>query len=385
MDKNLNTLRWDPYVFVNDQKVLELWTNHFFNSNRKVLFILGKGFDVRMNIGIKGLMENCPKIDLDCWLIQFDEGSSSSSHKYAKYAEENFKQLELILEGHSMEIKTISLWSAKGKGKRSRIGDRQAAAILEEFEQIANYTDIIIDISALPRGVYFSLIGKFLKTIDFYCLERPINLMISVAENAAIDSKIMEREVDDDIGYLQGFGGNLELTSEMDEPTIWFPILGEDKIKHLGKAFSHIMPDEICPILPFPSKDPRRSDSLIIDYHKWLFDELNIQPQNLMYVPEQNPFDAYVRMTKAIRNFHNSLSSLNGCKVVISTFSSKVLSIATLLTAYELMEDIGVGVLNVDSQGYEIDDFEELKNLRENSELFVIWLTGEPYDENTKL
>ena len=77
--------------------------------------------------------------------------------------------------------------------------------------------------------------------------------------------------------------------------------------------------------------------------------------------------------------------SLNGCKVVISTFSSKVLSIATLLTAYELMEDIGVGVLNVDSQGYEIDDFEELKNRRESSELFVIWLTGEPYDENTKL
>ena len=385
MGKNLNTLRWDPYVFANDKKVLELWANHFSGPDHKVLFILGKGFDVRMNIGIQGLMETCPSINLDCWLVQFDEGITSSSHKYERYANENFEQLKVILSGHPIDIKTISLWSAKDKGKRSRVGDRQAAAILERFDQIENYSDIIIDISALPRGVYFSLIGKFLKTIDFYAKEKPINLMITVAENALMDSKIQEKEVDDDIGYLQGFGGNLELTSELDEPTIWFPILGEDKIKHLGKAFSHIMPDEICPILPFPSKDPRRSDSLIIDYHKWLFDELNIQSQNLMYVPEQNPFDAYVRLTKAIRNFYNSLSSLNGCKVVVSTFSSKLLSIGTLLTAYELMEDIGVGVLNVDSQGYEIDNFEELKKLREDSELFVIWLTGEPYDENTIL
>jgi hypothetical protein len=203
-----------------------------------------------------------------------------------------------------------------------------------------------------------------------------------VSENANIDSKIKERGIDEDVGYLRGFGGTLELASEAEEPVIWFPILGEDKLEHLDKAHNQIRPNEICPVLPFPSKDPRRSDQLIKTYHQLLFDRLSIEPQNLMYVPERNPFEAYIRLTKAIQNYHNSLQSLGGCKAVISTFSSKLLSIGTLLCAYELIGKIGVGVLNVDSQGYEIDDFEEMKKLKEDSELFVIWLTGEPYSEN---
>ncbi|MEO5563052.1 MAG: hypothetical protein ABIR18_06440, partial [Chitinophagaceae bacterium] len=72
--------------------------------------------------------------------------------------------------------------------------------------------------------------------------------------------------------------------------------------------------------------------------------------------------------------------ALNGCKAVLSTFSSKLLSIGTLLAAYELKKkDIGVGVLNVDSHGYKIDPDADLKRLKEESKLFVIWLTGEPY------
>ena len=123
-------------------------------------------------------------------------------------------------------------------------------------------------------------------------------------------------------------------------------------------------------VLPFPSKDPRRSDQLIQSYYQLLFERLNIEPQNLMYVPERNPFEAYIRLTKAILNYHKSLHILGGCKAVISTFSSKLLSIGTLLTAYELLGKIGVGVLNVDSQGYEIEDYEEMKKLKDSSELF---------------
>ena len=71
------------------------------------------------------------------------------------------------------------------------------------------------------------------------------------------------------------------------------------------------------------------------------------------------------------------------CKTVLSTFSSKLLSIGTLMAAYELKsKDIGVGVLNVDSHGYKIDDGIDLKIMREESNLFVIWLTGEPYEDN---
>jgi len=374
--------RWDPSVLINGTNTPEFWKGHFANSDRKLLFILGKGFDVRMNIAINSLLENSPDTDVDCWLVEFEEGLTSSSQKYQSHVKDNFEELKKILGDRQITSKKIALWSNQSKGKRQRVGDRQAANILTDYNQISKYTDIIIDISALPRGVYFSLVGKFLTFIDRYAKENPPNFFIVVSENANIDIRIKEKGIDEDVGYLYGFGGTLELTSEVEEPVVWFPILGEDKLEHLEKAHSHIRPHEICPVLPFPSKDPRRSDSLIKTYHQLLFDKLNIEPQNLMYVPEQNPFEAYIRLTKAIHNYYNSLNVLGGCKAVISTFSSKLLSIGTLLSAYELIGQIGVGVLNVDSQGYDIDQFEELKNLKDDSELFVIWLTGEPYNEN---
>jgi hypothetical protein len=339
-----------------------------------------------MNIAIQELIKNCPTIKLECWVIEFDEGAGSNSSKFLKYVQENEKELKICLTGKQIVTKKISLWNSKVKGKRKRIGDRQAAQILKSYEQIKQFTDIIIDISALPRGIYFSLVGKFLTFIDNYAKDRKPNLFVVVSENADIDSKIKEKGIDEDVGYLHGFGGTLELTSESEQPVIWFPILGEDKAEHLDKAYMHIRPNELCPVLPFPSKNPRRSDALIKDYYQLLFDRLNIESQNIMYVPEQNPFEAYIRLTKAIRNYNKSLQALDGCKAVISTFSSKLLSIGSLLTAYELMnsnndDKVGVGILNVDSQGYDIDSFDDLKSIKENSELFVIWLTGEAYED----
>lgn len=375
-------MRWDPSVLIQGQQTPAFWKSHFSTEGRKLLFILGKGFDVRMNIALKSLLEHAPGVDIECWVIEFEEGDGSSSNKYLKYVAENYAELKEILGDRTLISKQIALWSTKTKGKKQRIGDRQAANLLNEYKQISQYTDIIIDISALPRGVYFSLVGKFLTFIHLNFKETAPNFFIVVSENANIDSKIKERGIDEDVGYLRGFGGTLELASEAEEPVIWFPILGEDKLEHLDKAHNQIRPNEICPVLPFPSKDPRRSDQLIKTYHQLLFDRLSIEPQNLMYVPERNPFEAYIRLTKAIRNYYNSLHSLGGCKAVISAFSSKLLSIGTLLSAYELIGKIGVGVLNVDSQSYEIDDFEEMKKLKEDSELFVIWLTGEPYSES---
>ncbi|MEZ2338383.1 hypothetical protein AB6735_22235 [Mucilaginibacter sp. RCC_168] len=375
-------LRWDPSMLIQGQQTSVFWKEHFSQTGRKLLFILGKGFDVRMNIALTNLLYNSPSVDMTCWMIDFEEGEESSSNKYAAQVAANYTELQKLLGTRPLVEKQISLWSKKNQGKKQRIGDRQAAGLLTDFNQIAGFTDIIIDISSLPRGVYFSLVGKFLSFIDRFAADTPPNFFIVVSENADIDIKIKEKGIDEDIGYLHGFGGTLELASEREEPVVWFPILGEDKLEHLEKAHVQIRPNEICPVLPFPSKDPRRSDQLIQTYHQLLFDRLGIEPQNLMYVPERNPFEAYIRLTKAIYNYHKSLTILGGCKAVISTFSSKLLSIGTLLSAYELINHIGVGVLNVDSQGYEIDDYEEMKKLKDNSELFVIWLTGEPYTEN---
>ncbi|MFT3795226.1 hypothetical protein [Flavobacterium sp.] len=378
----MSNQRWNPYVLLQNQSVDEMWSTHFSDIQRKILFVFGQGFDVRMNLALKNLISICPNLNIEFWLIKYDEGKDSASHVYQDLIDENIEELSELLSGKRIVTKEIKLWSSKGKKKR-RIGDREAANLISEYSEISSYTDIIVDISALPRGVYFSLIGKLLSLIDKFA-NGSINLLVSVAEHAEIDNQIQESATDEDINYLHGFGGEIELTGELDKPLIWFPILGENKISHVRKAFGKITEAksrifEICPTFPFPSRNPRRSDEILIEYHELLFDELAIEPQNIMYVSERNPFEAYIQLSNAVQNYKTSLQVINGCKAALSTFSSKLLSLGTLLAAYEDRDNIGV--LNVDSQGYNIIDKNKVRNLKTESELFVIWLTGDPYND----
>lgn len=378
----MNNLRWDPYLLASSLNAERLMKDHF-QGEKRLLFLLAKGFDVRMNFVLKKLRGICPELAVECWLVCFDEGEDSSSHKYASHVEKNLAEFKSIMQGGHYQEKFINLWKEEGNRKR-RIGDREAASILNSYEDIKEFTDIIVDISALPRGIYFSLIGKILHIID----AKPpntssINFVVAAAENAKIDATIKEHTIDTEGKFLVGFMGGVKSQPEREESLIWLPIMGEDKESHISVAFGELEPTEVCPIFPFPAKDPRRPDALLIRYHKLLFDRLKVEPQNIMYVPEQNPFEAYKILVKAIRNYNNSLQILRGCRAALSTFSSKLLSIGTLMAAYQVNivdgQDI-IGVMNVDARGYEIGKIEEWEEYNKGSELFLIWLTGDPYE-----
>ncbi|MEW2922989.1 hypothetical protein AB1A65_16070 [Muricauda sp. ANG21] len=380
----MNELRWSPNVLIKDDAVDSFWKEHFREEGRRLLFVLGKGFDVRMNFALSRLLDSCPGINLECLLIEFDEGAGSSSLNYNSFVTDNITEYEKIMQGRTTHLKKIKMKNKSGKRGRI-VGDRNAADLIKSHSEIEDFTDIIVDISSLPRGLYFSLIGKILKLVD-QKQEDQQNLFLTVAENVKIDSLIQENEIEEDLTYLHGFGGQIELEAEKEQPLIWFPILGEEKIAHISKGADKIMEDkarlyEICPVLPFPSKDPRRSDALLIEYHKLLFDSLDIEPQNIMYTTERDPFQTYIQLSDAIANYRESLNVLNGCKIALSTFSSKLISIGTLLVAYEKSEF--VGILNVNSGGYDILDESKIKNLKQESELFVTWLTGSPYHQQS--
>jgi len=379
MDKlNMNSYRWNPYVLLSGLDVKECFRVHF-TSTSKVLVIMSKGFDVRMNIALSVIKSSARDARVECLLINFDEGNESSSHQYRSMVERNMEELKDLMSEEDIRTVDIKLWHKDGQNKR-RIGDRKAASIVDSIN-LSDYTDIFVDISALPRGIYFSLIGKLLTVIDAMKSAKP-NFMVTVAENPSLDKATKDDTPDEEPNFLHGFSGDIDRSStNQEEPLIWMPILGEGKFYHIKKAHNFLAPSETCPILPFPSIDPRRPDALTIDYHSLLFDELIVEQQNIMYVPEQNPFEAYKILCKAINNYHTSLKPIGNCKIVLSTFSSKLLSIGTLLAAYELKEnDIAIGVLNVDSQGYRIDEHLDLSNMKNESNLFVIWLTGNVYE-----
>ena len=81
--------RWESYVmYRQNEKLVEFWKEYYMDKPAvKVLFLLGKGFDPRMNNILKLFLENNPEQQLDC--IAFDFPNE-------KDPEENKKLYDLI-------------------------------------------------------------------------------------------------------------------------------------------------------------------------------------------------------------------------------------------------------------------------------------------------
>jgi len=202
------------------------------------------------------------------------------------------------------------------------------------------------------------------------------NLFVLVSENAHVDSSIKDAGTDEDAHYLHGFTSTLDHEAFARLPKIWIPTLGENQAKPLSIIAHKVTPEEVCPILPMPASNPRRTDNLLIEYNDLLFLEFMVEPRNFMYVSEQNPFDIYRAIYHTVGRYKTALESLGSCQVVLSASSSKLLSIGALLAAYELRDE-RVGVINVETRGYDMED--DLSQFTDKTMLFGMWLSGDCY------
>lgn len=283
---------------------------------------------------------------------------------------------DLFKEYGGIATKQIRMWSDDG---RRRVGSRGAAEVFVSTDDIKPYTDILVDISALPRSLYLPMLAKMLYLVDGLNGSCKPNLHILVGDNPYLDQKITAEGLSDDASYLHGFESGIEQEATADAPKVWMPILGEGKIGHFERIYDLVVPDEIAPILPFPCANPRRTDELILEYRSYLFDRLRIEPTNFIYVPERNPFGVYREIRSAIIHYTDALQAIGRTKFVISALSSKLLSLGALLAAYDLKQaDYPVGIAHVNSGGYKIHSGPLPQTSAED--LFEVWIAGEPYD-----
>lgn len=312
-----------------------------------------------------------------CVLVEYDEGSASPSRVHDDLLAANVKTLESLFRGQDrLTNKQIRMWSEDG---RRRVGSRGAAEVFVSPDELTAYTDILVDISALPRSLYMPLLAKLLYLIDGWASGPRPNLHVLTSDNPVLDQLITAEGISDDASYLHGFESGIEQEATADVPKVWMPILGEGKIGHFERIYDLVSPDEIAPILPFPCANPRRTDDLILEYRPYLFDRLRIEPTNLIYVPEQNPFGVYREITAAVRHYNDALRTLGGCKIVISALSSKLLSLGALLAAYDLKQAAHpVGIAHVHAVGYTIHGGPTSRGPEED--LFEVWIAGDPYD-----
>jgi hypothetical protein len=377
---SLGLPRWHNYVMESGPRLETFWKSHL-RTPRDVLFVVGKGFDPRMCLGLQLVLSAGGTGKRDVIALELDEGDSSPSKRYQPLVDENWTVLQrLMVPKGSLSTRELKVWSADGR----RIGSRRAAALFGSQRDFNGYSDVVLDISALPRGIYFPLIAKILHLLDKGTVDRrdkKPNFYVMVAEDPILDGRIQDEGVDDTATYVHPFAGRLEMEATADYPKVWIPVLGERQTTQLGRIYDLVAPDEIAPLLPSPSGNPRRSDDLVLEYRELLFDRLRIERSNFIFASERNPFEVYRQIRKAVLHYRDALQPLGGCKAVLSALSTKLLSVGAILVAYELKQaNVDVGIADVECQGYIIEVAAEGDLSNTQSELFGLWLWGESYE-----
>ena len=369
--------RWLGYVLRGGDQFVPFWKSLVKSSERNLLFLVGGGFDPRMCTSIETILSLGGKGARHCLIIEYDEEQASPSRAHEALITSNVNRLDNLFNGsNGISKRQIQMWSEDGK---RRVRSRRAAEILTSADISAGYTDILLDINALPRSLYMPMLAKLLYLIDGSCRGNGLNLHVLTNDNPALDKSIAAKGLSDDATYLHGFGSDIELEATAGVPKVWMPILGEGMVSQFRRIYDLVTPGEIVPILPFPCTDPRRTDNLLLEYRSYLFDRLRIEPTNFIYVPEQNPFGVYREIVSAVKHYADALAPLGGCKVVISALSSKLLSLGGLLAAYDLKhQEYIVGIAHVEAEGYTMSDNTPKED--HSGDLFDIWIAGEPYD-----
>jgi len=260
---------------------------------------------------------------------------------------------------------------------------------MEVLSQITDHTDIILDVSSLPRIVSLALMTNILsKLIPDKKAENPlwangVNFQVLAAEDATLDSKIRSEEPNNDLVLVPGYSSALHAESVQDWPLVWFPILGEGRVSQLNQILGSIPNSaETCPVVPHPSSNPRRGDRLLMEYRQPLFEARKTPVSNILHAHESHPFEAYRQLLLAMKRYCESLTILGGCRLVVTPLASKLITLGAGLACFEMKppdmsENFGVAIPYAEPRRYiaSVTDLEA-----SNPELTSLLLTGEAYE-----
>ncbi|MDP2815320.1 MAG: hypothetical protein Q8O19_01410 [Rectinemataceae bacterium] len=384
---------WNHYVYRRKHDVFDLWDAMFIGRRSKLLYIAGRGFDVRAQYVLDQLLNAVHggeyEIEQATLLLVGFQGYELSD-ELQSLTQENTKSLHELFEKIGSVI-DITLGGPSNGNEEMRATSALRSGIEQVIAHLDGYTDIILDVSSLPRVMYLSLMTGILSRLvvdksNSACLAASgVNFQILVAENAGLDSHIRSEDPSDELVLIPGFGGALYAESVQDWPLVWFPMLGENRTGQFDKiaALANI-PDyaEICPILPHPSLNPRRADDLLMQFRHQLFDARGVSTTNILLAHESNPFEAYRQLLRAMKRYKESLSILGGCRLWVTPLSSKLMTLAAGLACFEMRPAMldtslyGVAIPYAEPKRY-VADVSELRS--STSELSALLLTGSAY------
>jgi len=350
-------LHWDRCGVQKDAEVETFVKEYLAQSHRRVLLIAGAGFDPRATRASELLGAHLRE-RLTGLFIR--EERPSADVRLKQRADRNLEKMTTFVV--SSTVPEIQIFASDN----AVVGGREAVKAIAGI-RVEDFTDIILDCSALSKGVFFPIVRFLLPKT------RGLNFHLLAVDQPRLDDNISP-VIWEQASSVHGFRGNLNAPEHEAAARLWLPQLVPGQRVTLDLIFQMVRPHDVCPILPFPSSDPRLPDKLVEAYATEMGSGWQVDPRNVVYADEHSPLDVY-RAIVRIHEARKPIFESRGSQIILSPIGGKILSLGALLAALE--HDFPV--IYVEAIAYQMD-FSQTDAVKQEKETLVhVWLEGEAY------
>lgn len=352
-----------------DAKVIEFFNKHFQESNRKCLLIGGAGFDPRSTLILKELA-NVLGENLTACVIK--EERPNPDQELSDRANKNLDIIKLL--NIDLKVEKVDIFASD----EAVMAGHNIVQVLLNMD-FSDYSDIIIDMSALSVGICYPIV-KFVYD-NFEQKNCQANVHLVLISDPSLDESI-KAEPAERPSYVRGFDLP-KLSGEARKALLWIPVLSENNQNTLNKIHAYVKPDDTCPILPFPSEDPKKGDRIAFEVFSsiqssWggaLENDWQLEPHNFIFSDERKPLDIYRTILRIDADRSPVFEGLDGSTILLSPLGSKIPSMGVLLSALEMEFPI----VYVEAINYKVDWKQVDSRVDDDQKIVHIWLQGEAY------
>lgn len=231
------------------EDVIEYLTS-FFPGVRRTLFIGNLGFSPDAIF--------CPKLLARAENADFRflmEQRSDVPKQINELVEAREIELRSLLDKR-LVVENIAVCASDGAPVAGRNACRQA----QSWINAADYSDVILDATGMSRGTCFPVARQLIE----HGRAAGIRVHLVVADSSIPTSVSIESVSGERSDWIHGFQANVDTDEMAAALRLWVVQLKEGSDQVLNRLFTNLnMPNEVCPIVPFPSADPRTGDRLL--------------------------------------------------------------------------------------------------------------------------
>jgi hypothetical protein len=201
-----------------------------------------------------------------------------------------------------------------------------------------------------------------------------LNLHLMIASNPELDDRIVG-EPASQAQAVRGFAGPSPYQAKP-VARIWLPQLGRGRVETLRKIrATHDNVYKVCPVVPFPARNPRRADELLSEYQAALVDEWKVDARDYIYVSEKNPLDCYRTVSTLKNRYDKTVDEVFFPQIILSPLGSRVIAAGAMMAAVEH----NLSVHYVETQRYEFKPSASGVQPQSKDMIVHIWLHGPVY------